>query len=99
MPAEPLTMSLADLAQVFHRTAETTSRHVAKLEGFPPPLPGRRPRLWSRAQVEAWLRDPQHAATHKLPANDAGALDPAFSPENVNAARARLAARYGASHA
>lgn len=97
--ADPLTMSLADLALVFRRTVETTSRHVGKLEGFPPPLPGRKPKLWSRAQVEAWLRDPQRAATHPLPANDAGTLDPAFSPENVNAARARLAARYGASHA
>ncbi|CAA0096042.1 Uncharacterised protein [Starkeya nomas] len=100
--ADPLTMTLDDLAEVFRRTAPTTARHVRKLaedEGFPPPLPGRKPKLWSRHQVEAWLRDPRRAQASPLPANDAGAIDPAFSPENVAAARSRLAARYGAPHA
>ncbi|WGD31308.1 hypothetical protein AncyloWKF20_05640 [Ancylobacter sp. WKF20] len=101
--AEPLTMTLADLAELFRRSVATTSRHVARLqkqEAFPAPLPGRKPKLWSRHQVQAWLRDPQHAARSVSPAaaNDA-ALDPAFAPENVAAARARLAARYGAPHA
>lgn len=98
----PLTMTLDELAAAFRRSVPTTSRHVRRLEdehGFPPPLPGRSPKLWSRAQVEAWLRDPRHAAANPLPpaANDA-ALDPAFSPDAIAAARARLAARYGASH-
>lgn len=98
----PLTMTLDDLAQAFRRSVPNTSRHVRKLEdehGFPPPLPGRKPKLWSRPQVEAWLRDPRFAAANPpAPANDA-ALDPAFSPENIAAARTRLTARYGASHA
>lgn len=95
-------MTLADLAALFRRSVATTSRHVARLqkqEGFPAPLPGRKPKLWSRHQVDAWLRDPQRAAPPVSPAANDAALDPAFAPENVAAARARLEARYGASHA
>lgn len=94
MSAPAPTVTLAELAAMFHRTPETTSRHVRRLEGFPPALPGAKPKLWSRHQVEAWFRDPANAAASPLPANDAG--DPAFSPENVAAAQARLAQRYGA---
>lgn len=97
---DALTMTLADIAQAFHRSVPTASRHVRRLEaeqGFPSPLPGRKPRLWSRLQVEAWMRDPRQGAVPPLAANDA-ALDPAFSPENIAAHRSRLAARYGAAH-
>lgn len=107
--ARPLpTMTLAELAEMFRRSAATTARHIRKLQeeqAFPAALPGRKPRLWSRHQVEAWLRDTRPALPSALPpaANDAApadtVLDPAFAPENVAAARARLAARYGASHA
>ncbi|MBS7553512.1 hypothetical protein KHC23_07610 [Ancylobacter dichloromethanicus] len=97
----PLTMTLADLAAAFRRTVPTTSRHLRRLEdeqGFPPALPGRKPKLWSRAQVEAWLRDPRHAPAGPSPAANDSALDPAFSPDAIAAASARLAGRYGASH-
>lgn len=88
------TVTLIELAAMLHRTPANASRYLRKLEGFPPPLPGSKPKLWSRHQVEAWFRDPARAAASPLPANDA--RDPAFSPENVAAGRARLAQRYGA---
>lgn len=96
--ARDLVLTLDDLAPMLRRSRARASSYVARLmleHGFPQPLPGRRPRLWSRPQVEQWL--------HQVGTASAGAAAPAFVPaedprlslEAVAAGRRRLEARYG----
>ena len=92
-----LTLSLDELAPMLRRSRAAVSRHIARLmaeHGFPQPLPGRRPRLWSRHQVEHWLHlvGTNSAGTHppRVPAED-----PRLAPEAIAAGKARLEARYG----
>lgn len=84
----PLTMTLAELAAVFHRTVDSFRNLRPRLEraGFPRRIPGTN--LWSRAAVEAWLAG---AGTGGQPA---GPDVPA--PDALAAAREALERIYGA---
>ena len=90
-----LVLSLGELAEMFRRSPASIGAYLGRLmatEGFPPPLPGRKPRLWSRAQVEHWLA---LAGTPGLARGTKPAADPRLSAAAVEASRDRLAARYG----
>ena len=98
IPTAPeLALSLDDLAALFRRSRAAASRHVARLmsgHGFPQPLPGRKPRLWSRHQVELWLAGAGTSAGTGIPQR-VPAEDPRLSPAAIAAGRARLEARVG----
>lgn len=93
--APELVLTLGEIAALFRRSKGAVSRHVARLmseHGFPQPLPGRRPRLWSRRQVEQWLAG---AGTSTGIPQQMPAEDPRLSPAAIAAGRARLESRYG----
>lgn len=95
--APELVLSLDELAPIFRRSRAAVARHVARLmsgHGFPQPLPGRKPRLWSRHQVEQWLRLSGTSAGIGTPL-PVPAEDPRLSPAAIAAGRSRLEARYG----
>lgn len=95
--ASELVLTLGEIATLFRRSRAAASRHVARLmsgHGFPQPLPGRKPRLWSRSQVELWLARAGTSAGAGIPQR-VPAEDPRLAPAAIAAGRARLEARYG----
>lgn len=98
-PDRSLILGLGELASLFRRSRATVSRYVARLmseHGFPQPLPGQKPRLWSRHQVELWLNDAAGTSAGIVTPQAVPAEDPRLSPAAIAAGRARLEARYGA---
>lgn len=86
-----------DLAALFRRERATIGATIARWmrdEGFPPPLPGQKPRLWSAVLVIAWITI--DARRRRERAAQAGT--PLAANDDVNpiiaADRARLEARY-----
>lgn len=95
--APELVLTLGEIAALFRRSKGAASKHVARLmsgHGFPQPLPGRKPRLWSRQQVELWLARAGTSAGTGSP-QLVPAEDPRLTPAAIAAGRARLEARYG----
>jgi hypothetical protein len=96
-PLEPV-LGYADLARIFRRSAghaPVTIKAWMRHRGFPPPLPGTKPLLWSAARVQEWIDAPDDAARLALAARTAADHVSGAVPDAVvAAARARLEARY-----
>lgn len=93
---QPYTLDLDDLGQIFRRSHATMRQRLKQWmadENFPVPLPGHKPKLWSAAQVKAWVDAPDHAA--RLGLTFGHARDGETPAEVVAAVRGRLEARYG----
>lgn len=91
-----LTLNLDEIAAIFRRERTTMERTVKRWmrdKNFPKPLPDQKPRLWSRAAVEAWIEDP---AGYRHIARFGGERRPGeTAAELVEAVRAALERKYG----